>query len=107
MASLYVTLGAPSFKEVLSRRFSLQLHDSPTLTHTMAAPSLVPSGFSSQNAKIAQLEEHTVRPEKGGGFHNTIFGAKYDNTDNWLRAGARGPSSLEDPIGREKIQHCT
>jgi hypothetical protein len=73
----------------------------------MSAPSQIPAHAGSvANSKAAQLEQYTVRPDKGGGYHTTITGARYDNTDDWLRAGARGPSLLEDPIGREKITHC-
>ncbi|KAF5521399.1 Catalase-1 [Colletotrichum aenigma] len=57
------------------------------------------------DAKQAQLAENTV--EHGPKAQMTTdFGAKVNNTDDWLRVTTNdktGPMLLEDPIAREKI----
>ncbi|GAA5866179.1 hypothetical protein JCM8547_007194, partial [Rhodosporidiobolus lusitaniae] len=58
------------------------------------------------NAKIAQLEQFTVRVPQDGDVHVTNFGqAPVDNLITGMKAGARGPISIDDPVGRERISH--
>ncbi|HWD06252.1 MAG TPA: catalase [Amycolatopsis sp.] len=55
------------------------------------------------DAKDEQLE--TYRSDPDGSFLTTQQGVRVDHTDNSLRAGARGPTLLEDFHAREKITH--
>ncbi|GAA5880895.1 hypothetical protein JCM16303_005166 [Sporobolomyces ruberrimus] len=58
------------------------------------------------NAKLAQLEEHTVRVPLDGDKHVSNFAqAPVDNLVTSMRAGARGPTSIDDPVARERISH--
>ncbi|GAA6060947.1 hypothetical protein JCM10212_003855 [Sporobolomyces blumeae] len=58
------------------------------------------------NAKLAQLEELTVRVPLDGDKHVSVFSqAPADNLDTSMRAGARGPTSIDDPVARERISH--
>jgi catalase len=58
---------------------------------------------ASSNEKQAQLREHTVDMTAGNAAMKTLFGAKIEDTDTWLRAGSRGQLDLADQTGREKI----
>lgn len=40
-------------------------------------------------------------------YMSTDVGTPISDTDNWLRAGARGPALLQDFHGREKVSQCT
>lgn len=53
------------------------------------------------DAKSQQLDAH--RMSKVDTELTTDQGIAVENTDNWLRAGPRGPALLEDFHGREKI----
>lgn len=55
------------------------------------------------NAKLQSLE--TLRSDATGQALRTNQGVKIADNQNTLRAGARGPSLLEDFIMREKITH--
>ncbi|GJN93045.1 hypothetical protein Rhopal_006090-T1 [Rhodotorula paludigena] len=58
------------------------------------------------NAKIAQLEGLTVRVPLDGDKHVSNFAqAPVDNLDTSMRAGPRGPTSIDDPVARERISH--
>ncbi|GAA6015258.1 hypothetical protein JCM8202_002402 [Rhodotorula sphaerocarpa] len=60
----------------------------------------------STNAKIAQLESFTTRIPEHGDKHVSVFSqAPVDNLDTSMRAGARGPTSIDDPVARERISH--
>lgn len=57
------------------------------------------------DAKQAQLAENTVEHDPKTQM-TTDFGAKINNTDDWLRVTTNdktGPMLLEDPIAREKV----
>ncbi|WP_437964594.1 catalase [Sorangium sp. So ce260] len=55
------------------------------------------------NSKIASLEPH--REDLTGTILSTDQGIRIDSTDDSLKAGARGPTLLEDFHLREKITH--
>ncbi|WP_437574068.1 catalase [Sorangium sp. So ce887] len=55
------------------------------------------------NSKVASLEPH--REDLTGTILSTDQGIRIDSTDDSLKAGARGPSLLEDFHLREKITH--
>ncbi|KAI5479923.1 hypothetical protein MNV49_002213 [Pseudohyphozyma bogoriensis] len=58
------------------------------------------------NAKLKQLEEYTVRVPLDGNVHVSQFAqAPVDNLDTSMRAGERGPTSIDDPVARERISH--
>ncbi|GAA5972111.1 hypothetical protein JCM3765_003423 [Sporobolomyces pararoseus] len=58
------------------------------------------------NAKLAQLEAHTVRVPLDGDHHVSNFSqAPVDNIQTSMRAGPRGPTSIDDPVARERISH--
>lgn len=58
------------------------------------------------NDKIAQLEGFTTRIPTDGDKHVSVFSqAPVDNLDTSMRAGARGPTSIDDPVARERISH--
>ncbi|KWU44552.1 catalase-domain-containing protein [Rhodotorula sp. JG-1b] len=58
------------------------------------------------NDKIAQLEGFTTRVPTDGDKHVSVFSqAPVDNLDTSMRAGARGPTSIDDPVARERISH--
>ncbi|KPV72577.1 uncharacterized protein RHOBADRAFT_55678 [Rhodotorula graminis WP1] len=58
------------------------------------------------NAKLDQLEGHTVRCPRDGDRHVGVFSqVPVDNLDTSVRAGARGPTSIDDPVARERISH--
>eukprot|EP01119_Soliformovum_irregulare_P008248 TRINITY_DN21379_c0_g1_i1.p1 TRINITY_DN21379_c0_g1~~TRINITY_DN21379_c0_g1_i1.p1 ORF type:complete len:726 (+),score=210.21 TRINITY_DN21379_c0_g1_i1:747-2924(+) len=57
-----------------------------------------------QTAKVKDLGQHTVSAVEGDAI-TTNWGTKIANTDTSLKAGARGPSLLEDFHLREKISH--
>jgi len=57
----------------------------------------------SSDAKKTQLEGYTVDHTAGDAAIKTLFGAKVENTDDWMKAGARGQMDLADQHGREKI----
>lgn len=62
--------------------------------------------ISSLNAKRAQLEQVTTRCPRDGDKHVSVFSqAPVDNLDTSMRAGARGPTSIDDPVARERISH--
>ncbi|XVK00709.1 catalase (plasmid) [Burkholderia vietnamiensis] len=63
-------------------------------------PSAAPQ---SDSAKARQLDEHRQHPD--GEALRTNQGVRIADNQNTLRAGARGPSLLEDFIMREKITH--
>lgn len=56
------------------------------------------------DAKYRQMAENTIDQDDKTPY-TTYFGVKVSDTDNSLRAGARGPTLLEDFHNREKIQH--
>ncbi|AFR94246.1 catalase [Cryptococcus neoformans C23] len=56
------------------------------------------------DAKYRQMAENTIEQTKSTPL-TTYFGVKVPETDVALRAGARGPTLLEDFHNREKIQH--
>lgn len=59
------------------------------------------------SAKVNQLEEFTVRVPLDGDAHVSPFAqAKVDNLDTSMRAGPRGPTTIDDPVARERISHC-
>ena len=60
-------------------------------------------GDTSDNAKLQELERN--REYADGQFLTTNHGTKINDDNNTLKAGARGPSLLEDFIMREKITH--
>ncbi|RQZ16600.1 catalase [Burkholderia sp. Bp9031] len=62
-------------------------------------PSLQPP----DSPKSRQLDENRVRPD--GEAPRTNRGLRIAGNQNTLRAGARGPSLLEDFIVREKVTH--
>lgn len=38
--------------------------------------------------------------------HTSVFAnAPVDSLDNGMRAGARGPTTIDDPVARERISH--
>src|SRR5690348_6569802 len=55
------------------------------------------------DAKQQQLEGYRV--DRAAEYLTTQQGVRVDHTDNSLRAGARGPTLLEDFHAREKITH--
>jgi catalase len=55
------------------------------------------------NAKDEQLDNYTVEPEQT--FLTSNQGVRINDNQNTLKAGARGPSLLEDHLMREKIMH--
>ncbi|BGO94883.1 hypothetical protein NBRC10512_007170 [Rhodotorula toruloides] len=58
------------------------------------------------NAKLAQLEGFTTRIPLDGDKHVSVFSqAPVDNLDTSMRAGPRGPTSIDDPVARERISH--
>lgn len=58
------------------------------------------------NAKIAQLENVTVRVPLDGDIHVSNFSqAPVDNLLTAMKAGPRGPTTIDDPIARERISH--
>jgi catalase len=58
------------------------------------------------SAKVNDLEKVTVRVPLDGDHHVTPFAqARVDDLDTSLRAGSRGPATLEDPVARKKIFH--
>ncbi|GAA5902707.1 uncharacterized protein JCM6883_007214 [Sporobolomyces salmoneus] len=66
-------------------------------SHTRPTPS---------NAKIAQLEQVTVRVPLDGDHHVSNFSqAPVDNIQTSMKAGPRGPTSIDDPVARERISH--
>lgn len=84
----------------------------PELPHSHAFTA----AEAAQNSKIAQLKAAQVAvrrapsaradlqiPEDGSSL-TTHTGAGVDNTTEWLKAGARGPSDLSDLHGREKVR---
>ena len=64
-------------------------------------------GAASDNAKLAQLSQHTVNYDTSQNARiTTDFGTKVNNTDNWLSVSTDdhyGPTLLEDTHGREKV----
>lgn len=76
-------------------------------TFTMPAEAAAASAKSavSPNKKIESMKPNVVDIGAGDSTLRTVFGAKVDNTDSWIKAGARGPLTLDDPHGREKIHH--
>ena len=87
----------------------------PELPHSNAFTA----AEAAQNSKIAQLKAAQVAvrraphvraelqiPEDGSSL-TTHTGAGVDNTTEWLKAGARGPSDLSDLHGREKVRRRT
>ena len=58
---------------------------------------------ANSNAKLEQLED--FRSDATGAALRTNQGVKIADNQNTLKAGARGPSLLEDFIMREKITH--
>ncbi|KAL7419624.1 catalase 1 [Cryptotrichosporon argae] len=56
------------------------------------------------DAKTRQMKEFTLEHDNTTPL-TTYFGAKVSETDVALRAGARGPTALEDFHNREKISH--
>ncbi|GAA6057065.1 hypothetical protein JCM3770_001440 [Rhodotorula araucariae] len=58
------------------------------------------------NAKLQQLEGFTTRYPLDGDKHVSVFSqAPVDNLDTSMRAGPRGPTSIDDPVARERISH--
>jgi catalase len=55
------------------------------------------------DSKVEQLDPY--REDPSGAVLTTDHGVKIDDTDNSLKAGARGPTLLEDFHLREKITH--
>ena len=55
------------------------------------------------NKKIESMQPNVMDMASGDSTLRTVFGAKVDNTDSWMKAGARGPLTLLDPHGREKV----
>lgn len=59
-----------------------------------------------QNAKLEQLEQVTVRCPADGDRHVSNFAqAPVDNLDTSMRAGYRGPTELAEPVARERVSH--
>jgi len=56
------------------------------------------------DAKTRQMESYTL-DENSKTPYTTYFGAKVSETDRAIRAGARGPTILNDFHNREKISH--
>lgn len=56
-----------------------------------------------KNPKIDQLETYTVDAEQT--YLTSNQGVRINDDQNTLKAGARGPSLLEDQLMREKIMH--
>ncbi|WP_213878138.1 catalase HPII [Pseudomonas sp. dw_358] len=79
----------------------------PATTPTPHAPSEMAGtdtpDRANHNAKIDGLE--TFRSDATGQALRTNQGVKISDNQNTLKAGARGPSLLEDFIMREKITH--
>jgi len=61
------------------------------------------NNFPEQNKKVQRLQDHTEDAE--GQLLTTNQGVPVNDDQNSLKAGARGPSLLEDFILREKITH--
>ncbi len=61
------------------------------------------SNVADDNKKVTSLQPHTE--DSTGEFLTTNHGVKISDDQNSLKAGARGPSLLEDFILREKITH--
>ncbi|GAA5960261.1 hypothetical protein JCM21900_002444 [Sporobolomyces salmonicolor] len=58
------------------------------------------------NPKLAQLEQFYMRVPMDGDKHVSNFAqAPVDNLDTSMRAGARGPTTIDDPVSRERISH--
>ena len=57
------------------------------------------------DSKSKELSQCTTHDQKEGNIITTNYGVKQSDTDNTLKAGARGPSLLEDFHFREKITH--
>lgn len=58
------------------------------------------------NAKLQQLAAHvTAVPAHGTQQLSVFANAPVDNVDTSLKAGPRGPVSIDDPVARERISH--
>jgi hypothetical protein len=66
-------------------------------------PEPIPRIAANSNAKLDSLEK--FRSDATGQALRTNQGVKVADNQNTLKAGARGPSLLEDFIMREKITH--
>lgn len=61
--------------------------------------------MGSHGDKIADLERNTIEPSTETRI-TSDYGVKESNTDHWLsvtNAEHTGPSLLQDPFGREKV----
>jgi catalase len=70
-----------------------------------AAKATAPKASPDERRLPAQEEAHNPSWAQQGEILTTAQGVPVDDTDNTLRAGARGPSLLEDFHLREKIMH--
>ena len=58
------------------------------------------------SAKLADLDRNTVYVPADGDQHTSVFGNNpVDNLDTSMRAGERGPTTIADPVARERISH--
>jgi len=89
--------------------FELKANHDDVLRPDLAPEHPPHHGFTASdiaaNAKLAQLKQSQISIPEDGSKLTTHTGAGVDNTTEWLKAGARGPSDLSDLHGREKIHH--
>lgn len=88
---------AVAAKKAGSRSAPAAVAEAQNRAERAGAASAAPGG----DAKVAQLDAHRVN--KIDTELTTDQGIRVEDTDNWLRAGPRGPALLEDFHGREKI----
>ena len=88
--------------------FELKANHDDVLRPDLAPEHPPHHGFTASdiaaNAKLAQLKQSQISIPEDGSKLTTHTGAGVDNTTEWLKAGARGPSDLSDLHGREKVR---
>lgn len=72
----------------------------PGFNHTTkeAAAAIAATKLAS-DPKTAQLDQYVVDMAGGDAAIHTMYGVKVDNTDSWIKAGPRGPMTLDDQHG--------
>lgn len=66
----------------------------------------IPSLYRHDRADLALLSRLQVYVPADGDKHTSVFGnVPVDNLDTSMRAGTRGPTSIADPVARERISH--
>lgn len=66
---------------------------------TKEAAGAIAANKLASDPKTAQLEDYVVDMAGGDGAIHTMYGVKVDNTDSWIKAGPRGPMTLDDQHG--------